>query len=114
GEDTPTLDDEETRVAERLAKLGTEVPTVVHTMADTPDPTLALAGGGIPAYTTIELTVHALAGSARWARASPRALPPRTHSAARPAQTLSYLDARSLLRRAGVPMTAADVATSAA
>lgn len=113
GEDTPTLATEENEVSERLAKLGATVPTVVHTMADTPDRTRSLAGGGVPAFTTIELAVHTLAACARWATVCPRDLPARAPSTEQPSRPLSYLDARALVGRAGVPVTEAEVATSA-
>jgi len=113
GEDTPALAAEENDVAERLAKLGTTVPTVVHTMADTPDRTRTLAGGGIPAFTSIELAVHTLAACARWTTARPRDLPVRAASTEQPSHPLPYLDARTLVRQAGIAVTEAEAATSA-
>src|SRR5699024_2519469 len=113
GEDTPALAAEENDVAARLAELGAEVPTVNHTMADTPARTRTLMDGGIPAVTSIELAVHTLAACARGVTTCPRDLPEREPSSEQRSHHLSYINARLLLQRAGLAVTEAVVATSA-
>ncbi|WP_116051292.1 acetate--CoA ligase family protein [Amycolatopsis palatopharyngis] len=114
GEDSPSLADAERLVAERLTRLTTKVPVLVHSMADEPITTGTLTGGGVPVFADVRTTLLALAGSAEWTGARPRALPPVPAATPPPGGDASYLAAREVLMRAGVPMADAATANSAA
>lgn len=113
GQDSPSLAEAERAVAERLAQLATQVPVLVHSMAEGGGTTHTLRRGGVPVFDDIEIATRSLAGCVTWTHTRPRTEPLRpTRAQTQPVREADYLTARETLRRAGVPVVEARMAHS--
>lgn len=109
----PSLQDEESAVARRIAQASSryDKPVVVHSMCRSSSTLDLLDDLGVPTYYDVDAAATSLGAAARLTAESGRAL---AHVAPRPDEAVTgYLGARRLLARAGITFPAARRITSA-